>query len=68
MSAMSAFSILQKWSKIANMTPDDLLTPTMVSSEPHGKTEKKHCFSFLKFVTHIGKERKTDFDGNNATY
>ena len=60
MAPMRAFSILQKWPKIAKMTPDDLLTLTMVSSEPLGKTEQnmllvfKNSFFSADFVrTHI---------------
>ena len=37
---MRAFSILQKWPKMAKMTPDDLLTLIMVSSELLGKNEQ----------------------------
>ena len=47
------------------MTPDDLLIPKMVSSEPLGNTEQN---TDLKFVIFVGIERKNDFDGNNATY
>ena len=43
---MRAFSILQKWSRIAKMTPDDLLTLIMVLSEPLGKTEQKTLLVF----------------------
>ena len=37
---MRAFSILQKWPEIAKMTPDDLLTLTMVLIEPPRKNEQ----------------------------
>ena len=46
MAPMRAFSILQKWPKIAKMTPDDLLTLIMVSSEPPGKTEQNTILVF----------------------
>ena len=54
---MRAFSILQKWPKMAKMTPDDLLTLTMVSSEPLGKTEQ-NTLSFIKFIIFGDKEQK----------
>ena len=41
---MCAFSILQKCPKIAKMTPDDLLTLTMVLSED--KTEQNTLLLF----------------------
>ena len=37
---MRAFSILQKWPKMAKMTPDDLLTLKMVLFEPPSKNEQ----------------------------
>ena len=37
---MRAFSVLQKWPKIAKMTPNDLLTLEMVLTEPLRKTEQ----------------------------
>ena len=40
MAPMGAFSILQKWPKIAKMIPGDLSTLIMVSSEPPRKTEQ----------------------------
>ena len=43
---MRAFSILQKWPKIAKMTPDDLLSLTMVASEPLGNTEQNTLLVF----------------------
>jgi hypothetical protein len=46
MAQMRAFSILQKWPKIAKMTPDDLLSLTMVSSEPLGNTEQNTLLVF----------------------
>ena len=46
MAPMRAFSILQKWSKIAKMTPDDLLSLTIVSSEPLGNTEQNTLLVF----------------------
>ena len=46
MAPMCAFSILQKWPKIAKMTPGDFLTLIMVSSEPPGKTEQKTLLVF----------------------
>ena len=49
--------------KIAKMTQNDLLTLTMVSSEPLRK-----IFTFLKFIIFVEIERKYDFNGNNATY
>ena len=43
MAQMRAFSVLQKWPKIAKMTPNDLLTLKMVFTEPKS-------FIFLKFI------------------
>ena len=63
MAQMRAFSILQKWPKIAKMTPDDLLSLTMVSSEPLGNNT-----SFLKYVIFVEIERKINFDDNHASY
>ena len=40
MAPMRAFSVLQKWPKIAKMTPDDLLTLEMVFTEPLRRTEQ----------------------------
>ena len=37
---MRAFSILQKWPKMAKMIPDDLLTLKMVLIEPPRKNEQ----------------------------
>ena len=37
---MRAFSVLQKRPKIAKLTPNDLLTPKMVFTEPLRKTEQ----------------------------
>ena len=68
MAPMRTFSVLQKWPKIAKMTPNDLLTLKM---EPHWTAEenwKKHSFSFLKFVIFGDLERKNEFHGNHATY
>ena len=50
---MCAFSILQKWPKIAKITPDDLLTLTMVSSEPLRKIEPNTLLFFLKFIIFV---------------
>ena len=41
-----AFSVLQKWHKIAKMTPDDLLSLTIFSSEPLGNTEQNTLLVF----------------------
>ena len=68
MAQMRAFSILQKWPKIAKMTPDDLLSLTMVSSEPLGNTEQNTLLVFLKFVIFVEIERKNDFDDNHARH
>ena len=38
MAPMRAFSVLQKWPKIAKMTPNDLLTLEMVLTEPSRNT------------------------------
>ena len=46
MAQMRAFSVLQKWPKIAKMTPDDLLSLTIVSSEPLGNTEQNTLLNF----------------------
>ena len=46
MAPMRAFSVLQKWLKIAKMTPDDLLSLTIVSSEPLGNTEQNTLLVF----------------------
>ena len=40
MAPMRAFSVSQKWPKIVKMTPNDLLTLKMVSTEPLRKTEQ----------------------------
>ena len=40
MAPMRAFSVLQKWPKIAKMTSNDLLTLKMVLTEPLRKTEQ----------------------------
>ena len=40
MAQMRAFSVLQKWPKIAKMTPNDLLTLKVVFTEPLKKTEQ----------------------------
>ena len=40
MAPMRAFSIFQKWPKMAKITPDDLLTMKMVLIEPPRKTEQ----------------------------
>ena len=37
---MRAFSILQKWPKMAKMLPDDLLTLKIVLIEPQIKNEQ----------------------------
>lgn len=68
MAPMRAFSILQKWSKIAKMTQDDLLTLAMISFESYKKYWIKHSFSFLKFIILVKIERKNDINGNNANY
>ena len=44
MAPMRAFSILQKWPKMAKMTPNDLLALKIVSTEPQRNTEQN---SFL---------------------
>jgi len=41
MAPMRAFSILQKWSKMAKLTPDDLLALKMVFTEPLRQAEQK---------------------------
>ena len=46
MAPMGAFSILQKWSKIAKMTPDDLLTLKMALIEPPRKNEQNTLLVF----------------------
>ena len=46
MAPMRAFSVLQKRPKIAKMTPDDLLSLTIVSSEPLGNTEQNTLLVF----------------------
>ena len=56
MAPMCAFSVLQKRSKIAKMTQNDLLTLEMVFTEPLRRT--KHSFSFLKFIIFVDLERK----------
>ena len=38
--AMRAFSILQEWSKINKLTPNDLLTLEMVLTEPSRNTKQ----------------------------
>ena len=58
---MRAFSILQKWPKIAKMTPNDLLTPTMVSPEPLGKTEQNTLLVFENLLFLAIKSEKTNF-------
>ena len=40
MSPMRTFSVLQKWPKIAKMTPNDLLTLEMIFTETLGRTEQ----------------------------
>ena len=40
MAPMRAFSVLQKWPKIAKITPNDLLTLKMVFTESLMKTER----------------------------
>ena len=64
---MRAISISQKWPKIAKMTPDDLLSLTMISSEPLGNTEKTF-FEFSKFVINVEIERQNDFDDSHGMY
>jgi len=46
MALMCAFSILQKWLKIAKITPADLLTLTMVSSELLENTDQNTLLVF----------------------
>ena len=57
MTPMRAFSAIQKWPKIAKMTPNDLLTLKMVFTEPLRKTEQ-NTFSFFKFIIFVDLERK----------
>ena len=54
MAPMRAFLVLQKWPKIAKMTPNDLLTLKMVFTEP--------------LIILFDLERKSEFHGNIATY
>ena len=49
------------------MAPDDLLSYTIVSTEPLGNTEQ-NTFSFLKFVIFVEIERENDFNDNHANY
>ena len=42
MAPMRAFSILQKWPKMAKMTSDDLLTRKMVLTEPPINTKQNN--------------------------
>ena len=67
MAPMRAFSILQRLPKITKMTPDDLLSLTMVLSELLGNTEQ-NTLSFFKFVIFVEIRRKNDFDDNLANY
>ena len=67
MAPMRAFSVFQKWPKIAKMTPNDLLTLEMVLTEPP-KNTKQILFSFLKFIILVDLERKNEFHCNIATY
>ena len=64
---MCAFSILQKWPKIAKINPDDLLTLTMVSSESLGKLNQT-LFYFSKIHYFRRNRALNDFNGSNATY
>ena len=50
------------------MTPDDLLSLTMVSSEPLGNTEQNTLLVFLKFVIFVEIERKNDYNDNHASH
>ena len=62
MATMRAFWILQKWPKIAKMTPNDLLALKIwVLTEPHRNTEPK-------FRIFVELERKSDLSGNLASY
>ena len=55
---MCAFSILQKWSKIAKMTQDDLLTLELVSSERSRNTKQNTFLVFLKYIIFLEIEWK----------
>jgi len=52
MAPMRAFSVLQKWPKIAKMTPNDLLTLKIFFTEPPRKSEQ-NTLSFLKFIIFV---------------
>ena len=70
MAPMRAFSVLQKWPKIARMTPNELLTLKMTPGL-HWTVEEnltKLSFSFLKFIIFVDLEQKNEFHGNHATY
>ena len=59
MAQMRAYSVLQKWSKIAKMTPNDLLTSKMTS---------KRLFYFPKIHYFILFRAKNEFHDNIANY
>ena len=63
---MRAFSILQKWSKVARMTPDDHLTVKMVITEPSKKN--KTLFKLHKIHYFWRLRAKNEFDGNDASF
>ena len=55
MAPMRAFSVLQKWPKIAKMTPNDPRNGLIWTAK---KYLRKHSFSFSKFIIVVGLERK----------
>ena len=67
MAPMRAFSILQKWPKMAKMTSDDLLTLKMVLTQPPINA-KQNTFSCLKYIISVELEQKNDLNGNIANY
>ena len=65
---MRAFSVLQKWPKIAKMTPNDLLTLEMVLTEPSRNTEQNTLLVSLNSLFFVDLERKNEFHGSIASY
>ena len=68
MAPICAFSVLQKWPKIAKNDHDWPFDPRNGLHWTAEENWTKHSFSFLKFITLVDLERKNEFHGNIATH
>ena len=67
MAPIGAFSILQKWPKIAKMTPDDLLT-LIIWTDQEKLNKTLFWFSKNCYFWRFWPKRKNEFHGSHATY